>query len=489
MKKLALLLALVGCGVAQPVVTTPLAVDAAPTLPNPIYLAAKYWSVGPGGSDEAQCWGATQAEADAVRCATMSEINHRLTGWDGSTEGWYPGWSGPSIHLTGTIDAASFSVLTNLRAKNSTTFPRVYGDFVPVDAGSSMRTITAYQPAVPATDTERTVTIAGLGLAPQYAGMAMVSADGTKMAYVTRQPAPDQLAIAQVRVNTAVPLDAAIDGSCGVVGDFTVGDVVSIYNMITLPDWPYASDSVAFPVLSRVRLDILASGGSFPHGDMGNSSPYLTQVIFGAHGSARGSYSIFGGKTDASSNGAICNVQFTGSHNTLDGAVWMMNSVLSLDADASPFLYGSQLMFGDELNVTGGLFGGASGPGHSLLNFPEQNHAQIAMFNIGYPYGAFQLAPTSHHGGDPTDFYMDDGTLWYGHVPGAALALGPGALCRLNVGGITLDAPGSTPPGGGTVGQIFVNFGGLSNTAVVVKNFSDVPFYDLPSGTFVTGHQ
>jgi hypothetical protein len=123
------------------------------------------------------------------------------------------------------------------------------------------------------------------------------------------------------------------------------------------------------------------------------------------------------------------------------------------------------------------------------LTYPEQNSTQIATFGGSYVFGAFQLCPTDHHGGGGTDFYMDDGVKWYGVVPGAAIAFAPGTRSRLAVDGITVVCPGSAVPGGSVVGQVFLNLGGLFNNEVLVCNLSDVPIFDLQSGSSVAGHQ
>lgn len=366
--------------------------------PNPIFIAAKYWAVGASGNDEAQCWGVTQAAADAVKCATMGEINRRLVGWDGSTDGWYPGFSGPSIHLTSSISTAAFAVLTNLRPTNGNTFPRIYGDLIPVDSGAVNRTITAYQPAVPASNTERTVTITGLGTTPQYVARAIVKVDKTKFAWVTRQTVSDQLAISQVRYYSSGAGDA-LAGSSGVISDFVVSDVVSMFDMAVLPDWPFVP-GVAFPLVVNVRLGT-SDPNYFAHGNLGYSAPYIIQTIFGDP-THQTSYELAGGIVDTGGQGLVVQPLFVGSHNVLSDANWYMQSATFVHTTASPFFRDCSLQFGGELNVTSAT---AGAPVADKINFPEQSNGAIAMFDMGYPYGAFQLAPTSHHGGGAVQFY------------------------------------------------------------------------------------
>ena len=452
-------------------------------IPNSTFIQAKYWSVGSGGDDEARGWGATQADADAVKLATMKELNRRLAGFDGSVDGWYPGYWGPSIHLTSSVTANMFCVLTNLVGPPGRGFPRIYGDLVPVDSSATDRTLTGYQAAVTATNTERTLTISGIGSVPTYVAKAVVTTDGAKFAWVTRQPSSNVLALSQVRTYGTSLGSPAIEGGRGTISDFVNGEHVSFYDMYSIPDWPFSPDA-SFPILSRVRL--ANSDASYSaHGDMGKSSPYITQVIFG-HPTAQLSYNLYGGDIDSGGQGYCIQPMFVGSHNTLHHATWALQSAACVSCTASPYLSDCNLAFYGELNVTTGDAPRPAGPSVNVLQFPQQNSAQIAMFNISYLYGAFSLADTDHHGGR-ADLYIDDGVKWYGSVAGAALAVASNANVRLPVSDIPLTCPGADLSGIGGVGTKQIIIFNVAATPVG-KNFSDVPLYDTNSGVRISGH-
>lgn len=452
--------------------------------PNQTFLQAKYWSVGPGGSDEARGWGNSHTESDAVKLATMWELNRRLTGWDGSQPGWYSdsfygSLPGPSIHLTGSIDKASFAVLTNLTSATGGAFPRMYADLVPVDLN---RTISVSQPAVPATNTERMVTIPGLGLKPEYVNKALVSANGRKFAWITRQTGADLLSLSEVR--TVGNASDWLAGGGTSIGNFANNDVVSVYDLAVLPDWPYPPGAKS-PYLARVQLGT-PDTSYYAHGDMGASTPWIYQVRFGDPNMAREiSYEIFGGHVDTGGYGVIIQPSFVGNHNSIHGARWFLQSPAFIQGVASPFWFDDCVItFGGEANFSG------RGGLPLRCNFPEQNSAQIASWGSTYLWGDFNMAAGSHHGGMFADIYMDDDVKWYGSIPGAAFALPAGSRVRLPVlSNITLVCPGAgtpnhpAPPGG----QIILNVGGvLWDRNPRYKNFSDVPFFDTVSGTSVT---
>ncbi len=460
--------------------------------PNAAFLAAAYWSVGLGGSDENRGWGPNHAFSDAVRLATMSELNRRLAGYDGNYPGWFSiewgisGYSGPSIHITSDIPVTSFAVLTNMRAINGNTLPRIYGDLTQVDGSATNRAITAAQPAVPVSNTERTITIAGLGLVPQYVTKAVISSDGRKFAWVTRQTVSDTIAISQPQ--KLGPGEDWVKGDTGTIvgADFIVGDHVGFYDMAQMPDWPFPSSDSAESFIVHVHLGNNTSAYS-AHGDLGTSGVFIYQCVWGYPG-FRASYQFAGGLADSSGPGVILQPLFLGTHNVVRNVAWILNSPTSIATDVAPYWNNSSLQITGELNITGGLF---KAPSH--IDFPAQNIGAIAMFGITYPYGAFQFTPTDHHGGGPISFYMNDGVVWYGHIAGAAMSLPQGSVVRLPVNTIYLDAPGSSAPGGIPVGsgQIFIGSGSGVGTdpQLAYKNFSNVPFFDAPTGTSISGHQ
>lgn len=439
---------------------------------NRQFLAATFWSVSPAtGSDEAIGWGMTESEADSHPLATMIELNRRLVGWneDGTATGLVI--TSLSIHLLSDVQTTSaFAVLTNLRNHNSEKFVRLRGTLTAVDGSATNRIITAYQPAVHATNTEREITISGLGTTPQYVGKLIQTTDGLKTAVVMRQNSSNHLSISQVRDGRS-----GLDGDDTEVSDFVVNDHVTFYDATKLALWPFPPD-LPFPVLGQVRLDVGASG-MFPQSNLGISQPLITQCLLGSGVASRGEYLIYGGAGLKIESSAL----FATHSNAFESGTAGWFSVGVLIAGDGPFIGDYALTIGDEASFTP-IGGGGVGLRHSQsepCTVTVLDTGSIASF--GMINSTINLIGT--HGGLPGNLYGSDSnggggvSAWYGSGnTGYMLVLGQGATSKFPKSGITVVTSFAHPInlGGTGIGDTFHNY-----------DWADIPIFDLSTDSYI----
>lgn len=439
---------------------------------NQQFISQLFVSLDPSNSsgianDENTGYGTSVEDSDLRPLRTWFELNRRLKGF---------GDVGLTIHIMSASDSSNFTVLTNLASDGgSLQYVTIIGDLIPVDSNASSRLITAVQPAVPATNTERTIRIAGLGNAPQYVGMLVQTADGVKTSAITRQLEADLFAVGQVR-------DGNIYGVTGSIADFEVGDVVSIYDATPLPDWPFPANVPRYPILARVRLD-LGDSGVFAIGQVGLAQAGITQVIFGSDDNPS-KCAIISGACDQGNAPFVWScamrkrhVMISGSWNFLSVAVCLNGA--GANTGDGPRLSDAVIYIQDELNISGSgsNFVSEGGP-WSLV---AMRNSQIATFGLSGPGFLLGLNDTLHAiGGGIIDCASP--LKWYGTNP--SLVAGPGSLGLLNLG-----------PGINRIpfdpSLLTVTVGGSGKRVAILNDGAKYDFSDVPlqssSGAFLGG--
>ncbi len=431
-------------------------------IPNQGFLAAAFWAVDPANStgranDENAGWGATQAAADLVPLRSFHELNRRLVGAADVTR---------TIHVLSGSDSTNFCVLTNLASNpGAVNYTTLIGDLIPVDASATGRVIASRVVAVPSTNTERTITITGLGLVPQYVGMLVMTANGGKTAVVTRQPSSGVLAVSQPR--SCNPLT----GDFGSVVDFAAADVVGFYDATSLPDYPFPPNFPKYPIVARVRID-LGTSGVFQSGHIGGSQVSFLQCIIGSDSSPAAVTLISANSNQDQAPTVICcsirkrRVHFVGSWYFASSAV-CLNGVGTNGGDG-PRLSSTTIYLGDEFAI--------AGSGHSMVAdggpvaiVPTQG-AQIASFGLDGAAFLLGLNSVTH----PIRGAVLDATnplIWYGTNP----AIVPSNALNL----LTIGRGFNRVPYDAT--KLSVTVGGSGKRISILgtdtsKDFSDAPF-------------
>jgi hypothetical protein len=331
-------------------------------------------------------------------------------------------------------------VLSSLGTLTGTTnYVTFTGDYLPIDVDSAGNALTAIQVAVPATNTERTITIAGLGLKPGYVNMMVRTATGTKTAFVTRQLAADVFAISEPRSS-----DAA--GDNGLIVDFAPGDVVDFVDLTRLCEWPFPAIGCPFALLVKVRLDADGTGGHFPGGTIGGVEPFIGQCILGAP--AKPLVTSFRlSAPNVALNTYSC--QMSGQHaNTIRGGNWTHYSLaVAIAGRDGPLIADCTHDFKGEVNFTGfyGTGGESIGfrqlPGRPVDIFIAGDEAGNRIATWGDVSCAFNLWQPGH--AESGNFVIRSNNTgpnifaWYGvgtavNTPGRGLiTVGPGSLSAL----------------------------------------------------------
>lgn len=213
-------------------------------------IADAYWStftfvsVDPvNGNDENAGFATSIGAADAVPLRTFGELNRRIP---------EAGFQEDIVcHVLDSIpdDQEDFMVLTRLRVQSYDTKFIIFGALTSAARPSLFTgTVSAYVTAVPSTNTQRRLTIAG---APGgLVGKLIQKADGTKSAFILKD-----LGGGSYRIKKPMTTNA-LTGAVGVGAEFVNGESVIIYDLPTAPIYP-------FPALVFTR-DVEDTAGSHP---------------------------------------------------------------------------------------------------------------------------------------------------------------------------------------------------------------------------------
>jgi len=443
-------------------------------IPNQAFLQATYWSVSPAtGNDQNVGWGTSEAAADAHPLQSFQELNRRLVGWNQVNSAAGLTTVSLSIHLMDDlVDPTKFAILTNLASPDANDFIRIRGGTSPVDGSASNRTITAVTPAVPATNTEREIVIAGIGLKPGYVGKMIQTTDGLKTAFITRQKSADHFSISQVIDNAS-----GINGSdTWNVSDFAVNDHVNILDLVKILGWPFPAAGVAYPYAAQLRFDGNVAG-FFPQNIISSGFATAAQCIFGT--GVLDAFE-FGFLLSGAANLSISGCLIWGSNgNVFYGGLITWASV-GLIVPGPIFAGGTSMIFLDEVLFVGATGSGAGlrATGDSPLLIEVTDESQIGEFGMNGP----TIAMLSTHAGMPGEIFGSDGndgtkSLWYGSGNiYVNLIIGKGSRSKFPKLGITVTTSG---PG-------FVNLAGigLSDTS---NNYlaSQIPIVDLSTLTML----
>jgi hypothetical protein len=280
------------------------------TVPNRTFLAAAFWGIDPvSGSDENQCWGATQAAADAVPCKTLAEVNRRLIGAEVTQT--------VVFHLLSDTASTDSTVMTNVGSHSGSGFPIFLGK--KTQLGSNY-TVTAYATANPAANTGFLLSAVGIGAAGNLGHLISNLAE-SKWAFIQDNPTGNQ-----VRLSNPNNFDQLTFGGGFAGVTFTVGETVRVWTLPALQQWPWTSQ-VLFGGADQIHL-LGAAIGSFDVSLLGSSSPQIAHTILdgiGFQGAANATFSgdlfalhasaLSGGFSNAFQGCAIrgVTVQFTSS--------------------------------------------------------------------------------------------------------------------------------------------------------------------------------
>jgi len=441
-------------------------------IANQTFLQATYWSLSPAtGNDENAGWGMDVATADSRPLRTMQELNRRLVGWQqDNTAGGLTNVS-ISIHIMDDVaDTSSFAILNNLASPNGNKYVRVIGGLSPVDGAASNRTLTGYVAANPATNVEREVVIAGIGLKPSYVGKIIQTTDGLKTATIERQKSADRFSISQVVDN-----GGGIDGSLFFsVTEFAVGDHVNILDAVKIASWPFPSAGVQYPLAAQLRFDAAAVSGVYPASYISEGFASAVQCILGS-GTVGPLEFAFQMSGNASFSAIACAIYGNNANVFYGGFVeWTSVGVVC----PGPLYAGDckMLLFGEVLFT--GTGHALRATGDSPLSIVVDDTCQIGQFDL--PGAAFDLLST--HSGVPGEIWGSDDnggnrSKWYGSGnTGVPLIIGKGARCKFPRLGITVT---TSAPG-------FVNMAGLG-AGDANNNYpaSDIPIVDLSTLTML----
>ncbi len=437
--------------------------------PNRVFIAAPFWSISSSGSDEAVGWGASESDADAHPLRSLQELDRRLAGYRVTEVSAAVSAISVTIHFMDDITTADrFTVLHNIRG-SSNTFIRITGTLNPVDGSASNRTIATYQAAVPATNTERQLTITGLGTTPQYVGKLVQTTDGAKVAVVTRQTGADELSISQVDDHATASLDGVTPSS---VSDFSVGDHVTFYDPVNIPSWPLPPD---VPFVLADQLQFVATTEVWQTSLLGESFVQMHESILGA--GADGSpeeYEFHGASQFILQSCAMfathANIFWRARLNTFSVAVLVNGD--------GPFIEG-EMSIVDEMSIALYRNGGSGWrcQGEHPCNIVVDDDGVVAAF--GMVNSIFGLYST--HVGVPGHFIGSDSNTgsksrFYGvGVSGFGVVVGQGAHCKFPKTGITYTVPGYK----------FMNLAGIGLSDTFHNyDVSDIPVADTATGTY-----
>jgi len=198
-------------------------------IPNPIFLAAKFWAISEtNGSDENAGWGATQTAADAVPLKTMAELDRRLSGCVGVVSGW-------TCHQLSNI--TSGVPLKNVKSDVVGNTPIWLGTRTTL-LTSSNTTYTAENPAANTGATLAITDIPASWTASGYIGKMLVSGDGLRFAWTQKDNGSKT-----ARITTPNNCDSST-GNPGTETTFTSGESISIVDLTSLPCFPFGDDNV-----------------------------------------------------------------------------------------------------------------------------------------------------------------------------------------------------------------------------------------------------
>ncbi len=433
-------------------------------IPNQTFLSSAFWAVDPANStgrasDENAGWGATQATADLVPLRTFHELNRRFIGWTNDIPLF--------VHVMSASDSTNFTILTNLRGDGgANNYVTVYGNLIPVDA-SATRTIATSTAAVPSSNTERTIAITGLGLTPQYVGMIVQNAAGTKTAVVTRQPSSGVLAISEPRSCSV------LTGSPGSAVNFSNGEVVTFYGATPLPDWPFPPDLPAYPLLGNVRLD-LGTSGVFTAGSVGTARASIVSCILGSDSDSSAVTLVSGRANQPTAPFVTCcavrkrRVNFAGSWNFLSVGI-CLNGTGSNVGDG-PRLSDATIYINGELSM--------GGPGHHMVGDGGQvsivpmPSSQISTF--GLTGAAFLLSnDNASHANRGAVIDCTNTVAWYGTNP--AIIAGTDPLGLLTIGRGISRLPFTS--------SLTVTVGGTGKRVAIIASKAIYDFADVPLST------
>lgn len=299
-----------------------------------------FWSFDPQNvsgvaNDENTGWGATEAAADLHPLLSMQALNRRLRGYSLDLP--------LLIHMMSAPNNATYETLTSLTTMTGTVnFVTFKGNLALVTPAGENRTVTAAQPAVPATNTERTITIGGFDDVSNFVGFMVRTVAGTKTAFVTRKIAPNVVAISEPRSSDEL-------GGAGAVVDFAAEDQVSFFNPTSLCDWPFPDTGVPFPLLVWCRFDADGSG-HYMGGKVGNFFPTIGQCILGDPTKLANSYNLV---VNRNVYIETYSCQISGQHgNDISGGDWINYSLAVAVGGDGPQVHSSNWEFQDELNIT-----------------------------------------------------------------------------------------------------------------------------------------
>jgi hypothetical protein len=436
---------------------------------NQTFLQATCWSISPAtGNDENAGWGLDSATADSHPLRTMGELNRRLFGYhQNNAVAAFPGL-GIDVHVMDDLDASSFAILSNLSQPNAQKFMRIRGTLRAVDGTSSNLPVSGYTAAVPATNGERHLVLAGVGTKPTWVGKMIQTTDGLKTAFITRQLSANTFAISQV-FNGGSTFDGATASG---PADFANGDRVNILDAARIPCWPFPGDAVIYPLLAQCRIGA-ATTGLFPTANLGSSQPFLTQCFLGDGVSGETEFDFSGGHGTVITS---CAIFATHANEFRDGSGGWFGVAILISGDG-PFISNYDLGIGNEASFVP-LAGTAGGTG--VRNGGEQacrisvgDDGIIASF--GMNNATFVLLST--HVGIPGDFAGSDSgighSLWYGSGNSTHfLVLGQGTRSKFPKIGFTAvtSADHEINLAGRGLGDTDNNF-----------RFSDIPIIDLSS--------
>lgn len=438
---------------------------------NENFVNQLYWCVDPQNTsgvanDENSGFAPTYAGATAVPLISMQELNRRLSGWEKDVP--------LNIHFLSSPGSGTWTILTSLSGFTGTqNYVTICGETSPVPGTYS---ITGYQPAVPASNTERSMTISGAGIQPAWIGLMAITADGSKSGVITRQLAPDVFALGPVRSDRQLS-----DGSILIddVTSFSIGDVVTISDFTTMPLWPIPAP-VAFPLCWHFRFSA-QEAGVYPISSLGmDGSATAVQCFFGLRtgieqvswlggiGEDGGGFSVIGGRVGSGTAFVSGQISF------VDVCVPASGGAIDL-ANTSLFIH-------SELNCTND---GLSSPSESFRASIGGTIVQcsdvtsIASWDNG---SCFVIAGQSHNGA-PGNFYADPGLVWYGVNPNIGwglLLVGWGSRNRVpyDPAKFTVTYGSSDPP-------ITVRTGPGYPSGELRYQFADIPICQAFEGTCI----
>lgn len=402
------------------------------SVPNQTFIAAAFWAIDPvGGSDEAQCWGASLAAADAVACRSLREVNRRLVGSDISGTVFF--------HLLADTAVSDSTVMSNVQSLHGTGLPIFLGKKAQV---GSDYTVSAYAAAVPASNTGYLLSATGIG-AGANVGHLISNAAENKWAFVQSNPTGNQ-----VRLTQPNNFDLPTFGG-GFAAVFTVGETVRVWTLPLLRQWPWPL-TVYYPSVDQVHLLGGFATGTFEIAAWGATSPVLAHTIIDglqAQGGVQGAINGCLFSTTSSNLSHAISIGITGTG--VLGTNLLMTGGVALFSQVTDF-ENSQLTMSDFANP-----------------FFNDATASFAIFDV--PSGIQQGAAIFGNARSSLAVFSSSSRIWGSGNSAVIYKVGPGSQSAISK----------------TLSSVATSAAHPLSIAGVAHDFSDIPIADVATGTWV----